>query len=320
MRTYITTAVSFHRFLATGESLRSLSFQFRVTLSEISKIIRQTLATLRKKLVPLFLPPVTSEELKEKAIQFLEKWNFPNCCGAIDGKHIRIVCPKESGSLYYNYKGFFSTVLLAVVDANCKFVFVDIGSYGKEGDPGIFERSSLGKLFYSGKLLPPPSQLPHSDIVLPNIFVGDDAFRLHQNMLKPYPRNSAVGDNMNAIFNYRLSRARRTAENAFGLLSQVFRIFYSPINLKSETVDDVVIVCCCLHNMLRDAYGTKSCNPNTEPDSTHQPPTDNFRNLVRARGFADYEGFAVRDSFAKYFSNDGRVSWQNNLVNRSDRR
>lgn len=78
-------------------------------------------------------------------------------------------------------------MLFAVVNANFKFMFVDIGSYGKEGDLGIFERSSLGRMFYSGKLLPPPSQLPHSDLALPNIFVGDDAFRLHPNMLKPYP-------------------------------------------------------------------------------------------------------------------------------------
>lgn len=126
-------------------------------MSEISQIIRQTLEALRNKLVSLFLPSLTSRDLQEKAKEFLDKWNFPNCCGAIDGKHVRIVCPKLSGSLCCNYKVYFSTVLLAVVDANCKFMFVDIGSYGKEGDPGIFERSSLGRVFYCGKLLPPPS-------------------------------------------------------------------------------------------------------------------------------------------------------------------
>lgn len=262
----------FHRFLATGESFHSLQFQFRVSVSEIIQIIKQRLAALRKKLVSLFMPSLTPEDLEQKAKEFHHKWDFPNCCGAIDGKHIRIVCPNKSGSLFYNYKGFFSTVLLAVVDANYKFMFIDVGSYGKEGDPGIFERSSLGKMFYYGTLLPPPGQLPDSDLVLPHIFVGDDAFRLHPNMLKPYPRVRAVGDNMKAIFNYRLSRARRTSENAFGLLTQVFRIFYTAINLLPETVDDVVIVCCCLHNMLRDAYCTKSRTPNYEPDPTQELP------------------------------------------------
>lgn len=288
-------------------------------MSEISQIIRQTLAALRKQIVPLFLPSLTSDDLQQKPKEFKSKWQFPNCCGAIDGKHVRIVCPKRSGSLCYNYKGYFSTVLLAIVDANCKFMFVDIGSYGKEGDPGIFERSSLGKKFYSGNLLPPPSQLPHSDLVLPNIFVGDDAFRLHPNMLKPYPRSSAVADNTKAVFNYRLCRARRTSENAFGLLCQVFRIFYTAINLNPETVDNVVIVCCCLHNMLRDAYGTKSGAPNYDQDPTQELPTENFINLARARGFADYEAFAVRNSFAAYFTTDGSVSWQNDIVHMNDR-
>ena len=73
------------------------------------------------------------------------------------------------------------------------------------------------------------------------------------------------------------------------------------------------------NNMLRDACGTKSCAPNYEPDPTQEPPTDNFINIARARGFADYEAFAVRDSFAAYFSNDGRVSWQDHIVNRTDR-
>lgn len=56
---------------------------------------------------------------------------------------IRIFSPKNSGSLFCNNKDFFSIVLLAIVDANCKFIYVDIGSYGKEGDNGIFTKSKI---------------------------------------------------------------------------------------------------------------------------------------------------------------------------------
>jgi len=52
------------------------------------------------------------------ANEFYERTNFPNCIGAVDGKHIRIRKPNESGSQFLNYEKFFSTVLMAVTDAD----------------------------------------------------------------------------------------------------------------------------------------------------------------------------------------------------------
>ena len=69
--------------------------------------------------------------------------NFPNCLGTVDGKHIRVIKTEHSGSMFYDYKDFFSVVLMAVADTNYCFVCVDIGSYGKDCDPTIFKRSTL---------------------------------------------------------------------------------------------------------------------------------------------------------------------------------
>lgn len=82
------------------------------------------------------MPQPTTESLKQNIQEYYVKWNYPNCCGAIDGKHVRVRCPSNAGSAFFNYKDFHSVVLLAIVDANLKFIAVDVGSYGREGDAG----------------------------------------------------------------------------------------------------------------------------------------------------------------------------------------
>ena len=81
-------------------------------------IVKDVLKQLCNKLVPIFFPKPTVSNLEKIAQDFQTKWNFPNCVGALDGKHVRILCPKNSGSLYFNYKNYFSIVLLGLVDVN----------------------------------------------------------------------------------------------------------------------------------------------------------------------------------------------------------
>ncbi|KAF0687727.1 protein ANTAGONIST OF LIKE HETEROCHROMATIN PROTEIN 1-like, partial [Aphis craccivora] len=262
-------AFFFCRYIATGESFRSLSFAFRISYSYINP---------------------TLVDFKTKADEFWTKWNFPNCILAIDGKHVRIRCPNNSGSLFFNHKDYFSTVLLAMVDANYKFVAIDVGSYGKEGDSE-------------------DCALPGTDMIVPHVILGDQAFRLHKHILRPFSQKAARGDNSKTIFNYRLSRARRVTENAFGLLSQVFRVFYQPINIAPTTVDDLIIVTCCLHNMLRDAYLEHNGKAYYQFDQEYST-VNNMRSFSGESGFINTEGVIVRDIFKDYFANIGAVPWQ----------
>ncbi|XP_065117492.1 uncharacterized protein [Paramisgurnus dabryanus] len=92
------------RFLATGETFKSLRFQYRMGTSTISQIVFETCTALYQVMKDDFLKtPSTEGEWRTIAMDFERKWQFPHCLGALDGKHIYIQPPRKSGSLYHNY-------------------------------------------------------------------------------------------------------------------------------------------------------------------------------------------------------------------------
>nr|XP_054753881.1 uncharacterized protein LOC129259640 [Lytechinus pictus] len=82
----------------------------------------------------VFSCPTTPDEWREVARTY-DRWNFHHVCGALDGKHVAIRNPPGSGTIYYNYKGFYSLILLALVDGNYKFLWVDVGNPGSSSMP-----------------------------------------------------------------------------------------------------------------------------------------------------------------------------------------
>lgn len=233
---------------------------------------------------------------------FSKNNNFPNCVGAVDGKHVRILKPAGSGSDYYNYKHFFSILLLAVADSNCRFTYVDVGAFGKEADPTVFEKSSLWQGIQKNTInIPESSSVVGIPIKMPYAFVGDEAFGLSKHMLRPYSGKHL--EMKKRVFNYRLSRARRVVECSFGILTNKWRIFHRPIDVKPKFAVDIVKCCCVLHNFVREREGY------------------NFEDTLTVHGLYDFEQDTVRtvnstvnryrNALTEYFISDvGKVPWQ----------
>ncbi|GFQ92544.1 DDE Tnp4 domain-containing protein [Trichonephila clavata] len=209
--------------------MASLSYSFRIGRSTTSTIIRETCEAISSSLQPIVLAKPDRNIWLDIAEGYHEQWQFLNCLGSIDGKHVLMQAPPKSGSRFYNYKGTFSLILLACVDANYKFVLVDIGAEGHNSDGGIFRNSIFGQSLEKGTLdLPCPVEIPGTTKMLPFLFIGDEAFPLKRNLMRPYPGVALSKDKL--IFNYRLSRARSLETSTFTVAAAV-----------------------CLHNFIKSA-------------------------------------------------------------------
>ncbi|XP_071946017.1 uncharacterized protein [Antedon mediterranea] len=301
------------RFLASGDSYTSLHYNFRVGISTISAIVLEVADAIWKKLQPVYMAPPTKDEWADISADFERRWNFPNCVGAIDGKHVTIKAPGNSGSLFYNYKGTYSIVLMALVDANYNFICVDVGNYGSSSDGGIFSRMQLKIALEENTLgIPPPKVLPDMPELgpVPHVIVGDEAFPLKTNVMRPYPGKKL--DREKRIYNYRHSRARRISENVFGILANKFRIFHRKLELKPANVDKVVLCATVLHNFIRKTGPTPMGSD--DPDISSIESVEGLLSLEHSGFHSSKDAIDVREKLCKWFSSDvGIVSWQDRL-------
>jgi len=261
--------------------------------------------------------PTTSEALwMQKADGFAKNCNFPNAVGALDGKHVRIRCPKKSGSQFHNYKSFFSIVLMAIADADMNFTVVTVGSAGRESDAGIFLSSGLSDALISNSLnLPQPRPLPGEQTDTPFVLLGDEAFPLRYNLMRPYGcRKGEMLSYEQRIYNYRLSRARLSVEHAFGLLLSRWQIFDRPMKPIVATVENIVKSCVILNNFVNSRRDRCDCIAEAteavlrSDGAMVNPPATRLGNYR-------VDATAVREHFRDYFvSANGRIQWQDNRI------
>ena len=243
------------RHLASGAKYREMQYGWRVPHNTISLVVREVCeAIIAEYRDELLAPPQTEAEWRQISDNWLNRWNFPHVIGAIDGKHIACKAPANTGSDYYNYKGFFSVILLAVVTSDYKFLWIDVSGKGSSSDAHIYNASELREGLQNNDFVgfPRPDPLPGDTEDIPYFLVGDDAFALRTYMMKPYGNRDLT--RKQRLFNYRLSRARRVVENAFGILANRFQVLLSTMLHEADTVRIIVKACVLLHNLMRTRY------------------------------------------------------------------
>ena len=151
--------------------------------------------------------------------------------------------------------------------------------------------------------------------------VGDDEFALRTYMMKPYSRLNMSPEQR--IFNYRLSRARRVVENAFGILALRFQCFLGTMKQSPDTVRLLIEAGVCLHNLIRSRYQTLDAGMLDQEDLDHNIlpgawRTDEITEELNTplRGNRDTEiAKRQRETLKFYFNSEaGSVPWQERMV------
>ena len=259
------------RHLASGDSYPSLQYSFRVSKSAICKFVPLVCEAIIQGYGPETLKcPRTADEWEEVSKEFAKKWNYHNCLGALDGKHVAIKKPVGGGSMYFNYKKFHSIVLMAISSASYKFIYVNVGAEGGAGDGGTWQMCGLeGALSNNTAEVPEDKPLPHDDEPIPYHIVADDAFALKPWLMKPYSHQTQRPTER--LYSYRLSRARRVVENSFGLLQTRWRLFGTTLQQKLPVCKSLVMAGCVMHNLCLHHY------PFARTEVDHE---DQYHNIV----------------------------------------
>jgi hypothetical protein len=204
-----------------------------------------------------------------------------------------------------------------MVDTDYCFTYIDVGGNGRASDSTIFRHCTLNIAMENNTL-----RMSENSII-----IGDDAFHLRTSLMKPYSKTGI--SQSERIFNYRLSRARRVVEKAFGILLWRLRVFSRPIKLKPDTVDKVIWTSCSLHNWLRkttpntylppQAVDREDFNTGKITPGEWREHVNNFQS-VHNLGCNNYKRATeeVRSPYAMYFTGENPLPWQWQKVGKTE--
>lgn len=215
---------------------------------------------------------------------------------------------------------------MGIADANYKFLYVDIGGYGSEGDAAYFGNSVLGKKILEDTDNNFPEDVHIGAEKIPFYFVADGAFPFTERIMKPITTRRPT-THEERIFNYRLSRARRVVENSFGILSSKWQCLSRCMFCGPNRAQKIVAACVVLHNLMLSESRDSYC-PSTYADQyddhgkiiegewrkNHIEIFHPLSNNTGRRIISD-KAEQIRDYLLKYVnSKQGCLSWQKKSI------
>ena len=202
---------------------------YNFTVAELAIIAESTVCVIIKGVCLAIVEEMWNDHVeclflktREEFISIMEAhWQFGFAFRGIDGSHIPIKCPAGGAvamKQYDNFKNFYSVGLLALVDANYRFIWASCGAPGNTHD---LQSTNIWEKIINGTLLPNDIRTVGGDNISP-IILGDGAFPMRSWLMQPY--GDAILSEEKRYFNYRLSRARLVTEGAFGKADFVYFI------------------------------------------------------------------------------------------------
>lgn len=194
---------------------------------------------------------------------------------------------------------------MALADAEYKFTYIDVGSYGRESDGGVFSRCDLSNALETNTInLPPPKPLPQCVEPIPYVIVADDAFPIKTYIMKPFAFR-------------KLDMSQRVRKRLWYMCG----ILRKPMEMEPEKCMVSVLAICALHNFLMHRKSTYISTTDFDRDVDGEFRPGNWRSELGNNGLRSIEPAAhtgramesaidIRERFKQYFITDGELEWQ----------
>ncbi|XP_059148001.1 putative nuclease HARBI1 isoform X2 [Physella acuta] len=293
------------RFMSTGIAFRSLSFLFRISHCDISKIIYETCIAIWEQFVLKHMPYLTEELLEQTAKEYENIRRYPNCVATISSIQFCNKCPKNSDLDDSSSNKLYYINLQGLVDSKYKFLSVEAVTNEHQNEGSFFLESALYKHLEEGTFpFPGPRPLPGTATKHPYVVVGDQRYPLKEYLMRPYTSGSEKISPTIEAFNIRHNQAKEAADRAFGILVAKWKCLKTGLQMDQQHVDTLVTTACLLHNIIIDKEGVMDANmlPNSV-SVTKSSRSSVTRSQCRLKNYnrASQEAHKIRDIFKTYF-------------------